>query len=589
MDQDEEIPNILTFPLDKEQVTIQMKAILKSTPQNPLGAEDIRAAWSRYLELVVQPVGWVAVWIPTPRTTTSASASQNWKMKKHDVIVEVLDIMCTSLEAEVRILKRPSGVENIQEIIEVPVDELYPVKNGVNDDLDLLNTAVCLDLVRFFFNNIWKPWDDHSECLDWPGTYLSARIKLHFDLQEGAGNQSIAARLDTLAWQAEVTQTELYGLEEDLGLDDDSDKSVDAGNVGKLLELHMRREEIRREAALLEDPVMREAAEVAKQRARKDARQGTGPGLLIVWPGGSLDDLSELVAEAGRVATAAGSRCSGCDVFCYPDLQHALDSSNRGDTILVSGKQSHQVRGLGSVGTGGSILGYGKNKDRVRIEPMFMSVETEEENEDLIIKHVDFFIPGSQETGIVLCRGSLNMENVNIQGGMNALQIVGKSRATLIDCTISESDRGVELKDGTSLALRDSRITKCQVGLLKHASADVTLSSSTVSECCRYGMVFLGSEQEKHVTGAEEVEHEAVGLGVAINFCEFSGNKYADLALKQDLATKMANSTLNDLSNPRPSFSTPVRGKDDDDDTSSDLSYSSAAATYEQLILAECL
>ena len=49
-------------------------------------------------------------------------------------------------------MKRPSGVENIQEIIEVPVDELYPVKNGVNDDLDLLNTAVCLDLVRFFFN-----------------------------------------------------------------------------------------------------------------------------------------------------------------------------------------------------------------------------------------------------------------------------------------------------------------------------------------------------------------------------------------------------------------------------------------------------
>ena len=41
-----------------------------------------------------------------------------------------------------------------------------------------------------------------------------------------------------------MTQTELYGLEEDLGLDDESDKSVDAGNVGKLLEVRIKNVEL---------------------------------------------------------------------------------------------------------------------------------------------------------------------------------------------------------------------------------------------------------------------------------------------------------------------------------------------------------
>ncbi len=37
--------------------------------------------------------------------------------------------------------------------------------------------------------HIWRPWDENNPVGDWPGTYLTSRIRLHFDLVNKSGKK----------------------------------------------------------------------------------------------------------------------------------------------------------------------------------------------------------------------------------------------------------------------------------------------------------------------------------------------------------------------------------------------------------------
>ena len=55
----------------------------------------------------------------------------------------------------------------------------------------------------FNLQHIWMPWDEDSECLDWPAQHLENRLHLHFSLVTGTGDQATAIRLDHLMARAE--------------------------------------------------------------------------------------------------------------------------------------------------------------------------------------------------------------------------------------------------------------------------------------------------------------------------------------------------------------------------------------------------
>ena len=76
----------------------------------------------------------------------------------------------------------------------VSLDELYPLRDQTTACCDLTATAVALDLLRFFYQvlledafletsanffptnqNLWMPWDDDSESVDWPHAHLTTR------------------------------------------------------------------------------------------------------------------------------------------------------------------------------------------------------------------------------------------------------------------------------------------------------------------------------------------------------------------------------------------------------------------------------
>lgn len=76
--------------------------------------------------------------------------------------------------------------ENIHlpEELAVPLEDLWPTLQQENTELNAERTAEYLDEYRFFYRNIWMPWDD--ECDDdcgWSEKHLEARINFYFDLK----------------------------------------------------------------------------------------------------------------------------------------------------------------------------------------------------------------------------------------------------------------------------------------------------------------------------------------------------------------------------------------------------------------------
>ncbi len=47
--------------------------------------------------------------------------------------------------------------------------------------------------------HIWRPWDENNPVGDWPGTYLTSRIRLHFDLVNKSGKKNQTNLIQILA------------------------------------------------------------------------------------------------------------------------------------------------------------------------------------------------------------------------------------------------------------------------------------------------------------------------------------------------------------------------------------------------------
>ena len=105
------------------------------------------------------------------------------------MLVNVLDVICDSLEAEVELVRISEEGEEVGNLATVPIDELFAVREQEIQTLDLTSTVTAIDLIRFFYKNIWMPWDEDSEVEDWPSQHLHNRVQLHFSLITGSGDQ----------------------------------------------------------------------------------------------------------------------------------------------------------------------------------------------------------------------------------------------------------------------------------------------------------------------------------------------------------------------------------------------------------------
>ncbi|RXM32807.1 SHC SH2 domain-binding protein 1-like protein [Acipenser ruthenus] len=87
----------------------------------------------------------------------------------------------------------------------VPLLDVYPIEE---QDITVNNIAQALENGRFFYDFLWREWDDDEECEDYAGL-IEKRIQLYYDIQDGSIPGPIGERFKKMLEKYRNKQLEL--------------------------------------------------------------------------------------------------------------------------------------------------------------------------------------------------------------------------------------------------------------------------------------------------------------------------------------------------------------------------------------------
>jgi len=447
------IPSILTLNWDKDRLLQKLQSILIAD----LNSEDVLPAWTYYLELVIEPCGWLGVWFPSDQTAETFECESG---RNGACIFEAVDVDPRDFNAEVELLRVPGTMKHVDQTIRLPLMEIYPIRDQENEHINVEKTAEVLELYRYFFKHLWRPWDDGSNVNCWPETHLTKRVSLMFDLAARTGNYGIAQRLEELASEAHTTRTELSLLEETAAELDD-DVGMDEKLETNIAHLHLKTEEIRREAEVLEDPVLRQVVRAGKQYQRQKQRKNQTPGVILVWTHGTVQEMFELVTELQLDYEDKGLNLS-------PSVEHAFDIAVPNDVVIIAEQGEHQMTSLNGLTSGGRLLGRPAPLDSPvgrstvltpdNVGDVFLNV-----GGDIELSHLVLDLPPSLKIGILVTSGKLTMKNVTIQNGFVGLKVLSGGEAVLVNCSFDKCSKAVVKSKSAVVSMEQTQMTNCAV------------------------------------------------------------------------------------------------------------------------------
>lgn len=297
---------IYTFDKSLQERLVEFSEIL-SNQNKVVSASQIKSEWLNYVELVIEPVGWQALW-KIPRLTC-----QDLKIHYPTiVVVEAEQVDFNDLLALVKITAVQDDI-HLPEKYDVPLIELYPTQKQENKTLDMVGTASCIDQVRFFYNYLWMPWDlDDDENSDWVTLHLESRIRLFYDMKRGCVNKETCDVIRTLVREAREIQQNISKLEESISDEEEIESCfMDDGKACQLMKLHFRLQQIKTEMEILENPAIRDILArhrnsfMGEEQTRKHGNSDKQKEAHFVWLGGTSTEIKNALDKIETVVSSS--------------------------------------------------------------------------------------------------------------------------------------------------------------------------------------------------------------------------------------------------------------------------------------------
>ncbi|XP_076242546.1 SHC binding and spindle associated nessun dorma [Calliopsis andreniformis] len=534
---------IYTFDKSLQERLVELTEILSSRGEI-VPASQIQAEWSYHIELVIEPVGWQALW-KIPRLVCEDFQIHYPTI----VVVEVEQVEFADLAALVKITAVQDEI-HLPEKYDVPLMELYPTLNQENSALDMVGTATCIDQLRFFYNYLWMPWDiDDDDNTDWVSIHLETRIRLFFDMKRGIVSKETSDIIRGLVREGREVQQRISRLEDTISEGEEESEDVDGGTACQLMKLHFRLQQIKREMEVLENPAMREILvknrtssmidDKIKKQESKDKLGG-----YFVWLGGSLEEMKETITKVqASLPAELYFKISG-------SLQETLHACDTGDIVVV-GEGIHHIKSVGNLEEGGTIKGV-HNADKTILTvkdsetaPSLLdfsgnevlletiTVDMGELRAAIIIRTGTTKIINCQiralnqsmvKLGIVvLPNAKLIIENTVFEGLGTAMVIYSNGEVIMDNCSFKNCAEGIQLFDEAKLAARN-----CFLECFK----EYAIRLETQKYLC-------GSEVK--CGGSELLESFS---NISLHDCKFEANGKGDVVLKP--ATAFGQTTKQD-------------------------------------------
>ncbi|XP_037650669.1 SHC SH2 domain-binding protein 1 isoform X1 [Sebastes umbrosus] len=479
---------------------------------------EVKAFTADYLEKVVEPCDWLAL----------------WSTHIFDVLVEVCDLDLKDLKACVRLVLplqcdtrgcelNEDAMKSLLEATHqrVPLQELHVVYEQ-SGDFD--QTALALEHLRFFYTHIWRQWDeeDEDDDFDYFVRCVEPRLRFYYDILEDRVPAGLVAEYQSLLESCSQCFQQFSLLRS--GLSTDSDSELDNVSMVEGLKLYDQLETLKRKLHIIENPLLRYVLGY-RGNARQQCAQSRGlraSGLKVVHVvTASCNPIQLQSLLSDRLLPLCSSEDT--EIQFYRDPVSAVESCHQGDVVIV-------LPGIYSVSNSiflpdsVTIEGFGL-PDEVVIEKKNKGDSfVESTGADVKLSNIKFIQHDAIEGILCVRHGTLNMENCVLQCETTGVIVRTSAHLTMNMCDLYGSKgAGVEIYPGSVCSLVSNGIHHCKDGILIKDFADeldvmpsITMENNVIHNNEGYGVILVkpnnGEQHEEGPAGPTAEDKQQGGV-----------------------------------------------------------------------------
>ncbi|XP_003792563.1 SHC SH2 domain-binding protein 1 [Otolemur garnettii] len=417
-------------------------------------ASEVKEFTAEFLEKVLEPSGWQAV----------------WQTSVFKVLVEITDVDFSALKAVVRLAEphlcefqvSTFTLECVKELLDLkehqlPLQELWVVydDSGVFDQ-----TALAIEHVRFFYQNIWRSWDEEEEDeYDYFVRCVEPRLRLHYDILEDRVPSGLVVDYRNLLSQCEENYRKFLNLRSSLS-NCNSDSEQENISMVEGLKLYSEMEQLKQKLKLIENPLLRYV--FGYQKNSNIQAKGIRPD------GQKVTHVVSSALMTGLLRTLLNDRLcqEETEIQFHRDPLSAINACYEGDTVIIC-PGHYIVNGTFSIADSIELEGYGLPDDIVIEKRGKGDTFVDCTGADIKISCIKFVQHDAVEGILIIHRGTTTLENCVLQ-----CETTGVTVRTSAEFLMKNSDlygakgAGIEIYPGSKCILTDNGIHHCKEGIL---------------------------------------------------------------------------------------------------------------------------
>ncbi|KAJ0173221.1 hypothetical protein K1T71_011397 [Dendrolimus kikuchii] len=278
------MPSVFTFSRNDNEILQELLRVFSS------GRGTAKEQWSMQAELLVEPVGWDALW------KLSKEFCKKFEVRFPCVAyVTITTVDFENLSACVEVLSvQHEAVSLPESVVDVPLIELWPTTKQREQCVNAATTAEFIDLLRFYYDDIWMPWDDQDDKVLLPNT-IEDRMQLWSDMHNGTIPNCIARSIILLRSSAIDAHHKLRQLDSSLcegDLANDDDSLLPPSYISQCAEMNARLDGLMSQWTLYENQLIREQY-LAKMK-HKWQKNRNKRNVVALWQGGPMAEFQEI-------------------------------------------------------------------------------------------------------------------------------------------------------------------------------------------------------------------------------------------------------------------------------------------------------
>ncbi|XP_001516000.3 testicular spindle-associated protein SHCBP1L [Ornithorhynchus anatinus] len=321
----------------------------------------------------------------------------------------------------------------------VPLLEVYPIEG---QDDDVYEIALALETVRFFYDFLWRDWDDEESCEDYTAL-IEERINLWCDIQDGTIPGPIAQRFKKTLEKYKNKRVELIEYQCSISEEPSAAEAVECWK--KYYEIVMLCGLLK----MWEDLRLRVHGPFFPRilRRKKGKREFGKTVTHVVAKSNTTEMMKDLSSDSLQQH--------------HDDLEFALAACYSGDTVVIFPGE-YQAPSLALLTEDIIIKGIGKREEIViTSEPSYDSfVVSKAKNVKLM--HLSLVQQGTVDGIVVVESGHMTLEDCLLKCEGTGVCVLTGASVTITDSEIiGAQGAGVELSPGSTALLERNEIHHC--------------------------------------------------------------------------------------------------------------------------------